>query len=178
MKDGDSLSFRIQMQVPAEIGDTTSAYTYNHAVVLYQKSSNQSGSISQSDPVRVKISNASKLIVEKETEGEVPSGAKDTDFTFTALRRITTTDTDNTNDSDNGESTETNKFVDQKYTLEMKSGDEWVKADSVVHTTSASGEFKLRAGQRAVFADVEDADQIELSEQESVLWEATEGSRR
>ncbi len=159
---GESLSFQIHMIAPEDVGEDA-LYAFNNPA-YYSVSEDSFGgtstaTTSEGNATRVEIGEAGTLEVEKEfTEGaEVPASMTNASYTFVLKR---------------GDS----YLPSQEYMVYEWDGSDWVSTD-VIRSTDFNGQFTLKAGQKAVFSDVVDVDELTVAELESAFWENTTADR-
>ncbi|MCD8118923.1 MAG: BspA family leucine-rich repeat surface protein, partial [Lachnospiraceae bacterium] len=158
---GESVSLRLNMTAPDE-ADVASGvlYAYNNSG-FYSLTTDRTGAQTEAyvagNSTRVETGNLGTLEVEKEfaAGSEVPAEMQSTSFTFRATK--------------NGEA-----LANQTYTLyNWDDTDGWV-AYSVMLATDLNGYFTLKAGQKAVFGNVADVEDVMVEETTNIFWSSEE----
>ncbi len=155
---GESLSFQIHMTAP---DGSDYLYAFNNPG-YYSVSTSVNGDVTSStdigDTVRVELGEAGAIEVEKEfAEGaEIPASMQNARFTFEIARKGSI-------------------LANQEYMLYVwdENARDWIST-GVISATDMNGQFTLRAGQKAVFSQLVDVEDVEVTEVESVLWDSEE----
>lgn len=161
LEQGHSISFRIQMQAPAEEAETKDAYAYNNVFFSsYIEGNADTRATVSSNSVRVGVSRPERLEIVKRTAGVVPTGLQDEKFAFRIYEKYT-------------EGGEPQYLAFQAYDLykaDKNAG--WVKQEGQLHATDENGYLYLKADEKAVFKAA-DTDRIVVEEKPSVFWESS-----
>ncbi len=155
---GESLSLQIHMTAP---DGSDYLYAFNNPS-YYSVSTSSAGDVTSStdigDTVRVELGEAGILEVEKEfADGaEIPASMQNARFTFAITRKGSV-------------------LTNQEYMIYVwdKDANDWIST-GVISATDMNGQFTLRAGQKAVFSQLVDVEDVEITEIESVLWDSKE----
>nr|WP_297864295.1 InlB B-repeat-containing protein [uncultured Acetatifactor sp.] len=161
LEQGHSISFRIQMQAPAEEEATKDAYAYNNVFFSsYIEGSADTRATVSSNSVRVGVSRPERLEIVKRTAGVVPTALQNERFAFRLYEKYT-------------EGGEPQYLAFQAYDLykaDKNAG--WVKQEGQLHATDENGYLYLKADEKAVFKAA-DTDRIVVEEKSSVFWESS-----
>ncbi len=154
LDEESSISFRIRMQAPDE---KTYNYAFNNPS-YYSVSTDTTGDITKAtdsgDTVRVELGKTGILEVEKEYRNpdQVPGSVFNQKFIFTVNRCG-------------------KPLANQEYMLHNWNNDtQKFVSTGVVKSTDINGQLILKAGQKAVFSDVVDLDQVEVTEEANLMW--------
>ncbi|WP_276950378.1 DUF7601 domain-containing protein [Acetatifactor muris] len=161
LEQGHSISFRIQMQAPAEEEATKDAYAYNNVFFSsYIEGNADTRATVSSNSVRVGVNRPERLEIVKRTAGVVPTALQNERFAFRLYEKYT-------------EGGEPQYLAFQAYDLykaDKNAG--WVKQEGQLHATDENGYLYLKADEKAVFKAA-DTDRIVVEEKPSVFWESS-----
>lgn len=155
LENSKSVTFQIKMSAPQEKQAETYAYN-NTSYYSYTEDTNTAATVI-SNSVRVKLESKERLEVIKQFEGNIPDLVKDWTFEF-HLYEV--------------EKGKKKNFANQEYQLwKLGADNQWTQAEDM-HATNADGRLSLKAGEKAVFPALADADRVHVEEEENPFWEA------
>ena len=173
--DVGSLSFRVMMTAPTNQDQAIldgAVWAYNNpsfsSLALHRGDGEEDvRGFTVGNSVKVKIDKNQEVEIEKEFLGDVPDSRANEEFEFTLTRTSAYTEGART------------AYANKEYSLYKKGSDGSWEKQSGKYATDAQGRLYLRAGERAVFASVADADDIRAEETWDPHWlsEQTEEKR-
>ena len=173
--DIGSLSFRVMMTAPTNQDQAIrdgAVWAYNNpsfsSLALHRGDGEEDvRGFTAGNSVKVKIDKNQELEIEKEFLGDVPDSRANEEFEFTLTRTSAYTEGART------------AYANKEYSLYKKGSDGSWEKQSGKYATDAQGRLYLRAGEKAVFASVADADDIQAEETWDPHWlsEQTEEKR-
>ena len=170
--DGKSLSFQIMMTAPEEEDEAVAdgaKWAYNNpsfsSLALHRDDEGSAEDVRQfsvGNTVKVKLWEGNNLEVEKEFGGDVPDKYAQTEFEFTMTRTSAYDDDDEA----------AALFSDQEYELYKKTAAGLWERQEGKYATDAKGRLYLHAGEKAVFAEVPDVEDVKVTETFDPHWSA------
>lgn len=153
-----SVTFQIKMTAPKEMPEDGAVYAYNNPSYYSTADLTQITERVVGNSVKVSLGSKTDLIVEKEFSGEVPESLKETSFGFALYRK---------------EGERQIPFANREYELFQKDAQgQWMPVEGLF-ATDYQGRLYLKAGQRARFPEVPEAESVFAEEEENPFWKTT-----
>ena len=158
LEEGQSVSFQIRMKAPDAIPEEPVFYAFNNPSYYSYGVETQTGGTVEGNAVKVGIGEIKSFEIAKEFEGEIPGSMQNTAFEFHLYQE----------DAD-----ERVNFSNREYQLFRKDAEgNYQEVKGQIYATDAGGCLTLRAGEKAVFSGLPEADLIHAEETENPYWKA------